>query len=46
MIIIEFIRDDIGDYLEVQEKDLYEMVSMLTAQFTTGKVDYFRVSHS
>ena len=46
MIIIEFIKNDVGDYIEVQEEDLYETIDMLTTQFITGEVSYFRVFHS
>lgn len=43
MITIEFIRNGIGDYIEIQEEDLYEIVNLFTARFITGEVSYFRV---
>jgi hypothetical protein len=43
MVIIEFMKNGVGDYVEVQEEDLYEVVSMLTIQLITGEVDYFHV---
>lgn len=43
MIIIEFMKNGVGDYIEVQEEDLYETINTLTAQFITGEVDYFHV---
>lgn len=46
MIIIEFMKNDIGDYIEVQEEDLCEVINMLTAQFITGEISYFHVFYS
>lgn len=43
MFIIEFIRNGVGDYVEIQEEDLYKMVNLFTAHFITGEVSYFRV---
>lgn len=43
MIIIEFMKNGIGDYVEVQEEDLHEVVNTLTAQLIAGEVDYFHV---
>jgi hypothetical protein len=46
MIIIEFMKNDIGDYIKVQEEDLYETINTLTTQFIAGEVSYFHVFRS
>lgn len=46
MIIIEFMRNGIGNYIEVTEENLQEQIEIFTNDFINGIVEYFYVSHN
>ena len=46
MIIIEFMRNGIGNYVEVTEENLQEQVKIFTDDLINGTVDYFYVFYN
>ena len=43
-ITIEFMKEDIGDFIIIEKKDLKEKVLELVDQMLEGKVEYFYIS--
>lgn len=46
MIIIEFMRNGIGNYIEVTKENLQEQVKIFTDDLINGTVDYFHVFYN
>ena len=45
MIIIEFMRDGVGDYIETTEESFQEQLETLVNDFINGRVDYLHIFH-
>ena len=43
MIIIEFMRDGIGDYIKTTEESFQEQLEALVNDFINGRVDYLHI---
>ena len=46
MIIIEFMRNGVGNYIEVTKENLQEQVKIFTDDLINGTVDYFHVFYN
>lgn len=44
MIVIEFIKDGIGDFVEVKEEDFEQVLQDFVQDFLNYRVEYFRIS--
>ena len=43
MIIIEFMRDGVGDCIKITEEDFQEQLKILTNDFLSGRIDYLHI---
>ena len=43
MIIIEFMRDSVGDCIETTEENFQEQLKILVNDFINGRVDYLHI---
>ena len=43
MIIVEFMRDGVGDYIETTEESFQEQLKILVNDFINGRVDYLHI---
>lgn len=46
MIIIEFMKNGIGNYIEVTEENFQEQIEIFTNDFVNGIIEYFYVFHN
>ena len=45
MIIIEFMRDGVGDYVKVTEENFQKQLEIFVNDFINGKIKYLHISH-
>lgn len=43
MIIIEFMRDGVGDCIKIAEENFQERLEILVNDFINGKIDYLHI---